>query len=110
MTSKIFGIIVLAFALQSVSFAGEVGSGGPSMTENLKSKLQLQSVINAINGVNSVIMAISQEDNGIFLATVREGNCTHHDLYKVKATRVANSPLVKFVATFVDMEGNPVCN
>lgn len=108
--SKILTFALLLCCFQSMSFAqheGPITSGGTQGTPNLISKLQINAVLNAVTGINEVIVSVEKRSNGQFAVKIKEDTCTRLDLYLVRP--VANSRIPKFEARYVTMEGNPVC-
>ena len=98
MNSKII-IGTFATLLTSVVFAaGPNVSGGPAPTENLKSKLKIQAVLNAINDVNDVIESVELDAGGrLYNVKIRSGESCSVQTYKVAAVNG------QFKAQYVDM-------
>ena len=104
---KLFSLVMMSL-LTSTVFAGPISSGGTQMTENLKSKLKMQAVIQQVVGENEVILSVSLDEGGLsYSAKVRIGEecelrsyniLTSKPASKVKSKQVSN--VIQYIAEF----------
>ncbi len=104
---KLFSLVMMSL-LTSTVFAGPISSGGTQMTENLKSKLKMQAVIQQVVGENEVILSVSLDAGGsLYLAKVRTGEDCELRSYAVKAKKTAKG--IQYSAQFQNADAPVSC-